>query len=99
MQSRTRRFLMVAFVATTLCVDRASIAAPTLRPQMADVARKLTSRLVVSFRRSIPATHFRALRRDEHPILAFVLPCIEPRQAAHQCESWPFQYRLPPPAL
>ena|SRR5687768_15709021 len=99
--TRTRRILMVAMVATALSADRAFAAAPQLRPQMSDAARKLAVRLLVVFRRSMGSARLqvaRQLRRISRP-RPLRLSTLMQHILGHPAEFTPFQYRLPPPVL
>lgn len=88
---------MVACVATALTADRLAAAAPVLRPQVLDVARQITRRLVVSFRQTIPAIRVREYHREgaETPLDPAVFIAEEP--TALPFGSTPSLYRLPPP--
>lgn len=88
---------MVAFVATAISADRLSAAAPALRPQMSEAARKLAGRLVISFRRTVPSVRLVAFRRDERPQPASPPVFLDRPPVVHCHELSPFQHRLPPP--
>ncbi|MFI5379285.1 MAG: hypothetical protein ACHRHE_08310 [Tepidisphaerales bacterium] len=97
--NRTRRVLMVAFVATALCADRVVAAAPSLRTMDAmDLARRLAGRLVITLRHAVAAAQVKEVRRqgglaaEPHVRLA-----IDSRPAAHDPAPL-HRYRLPPPA-
>jgi hypothetical protein len=96
---QTRRILMVAFVATALAADHVAAAAPSLRPIVAETARRLAGRLVVTFRRTVPSIRFQPFRADERP--ADQRPTFAAIDAGigHRSACSPFQFRLPPPAL
>jgi hypothetical protein len=96
---QTRRILMVAFLATALAADHVAAAAPSVRPVVADAARRLAGRLVITFRRTVPSIRFQPFRADERPAdqkPSFVaVDAVLPHLSAFS----PFQFRLPPPAL
>ena len=96
--TRTRRILMVAFVATALSADRAIASTPTIRPQMAQAARKLAGRLMVLFRRSLSAaSRLSALRRSGRQSRPRVFRLADLTQYFAPATLSPFQFRLPPP--
>ena len=95
---RARKVLLVAFVATALSADRmVSAAAPTMRPQVMDSARRLAGRLVVNLRRTVPQTFCRTEARNA--IASPVLPVERAAEPIHiqPVQVSPFQFRLPPP--
>ena len=95
---RAQRLVMVACVATALCADRVGAAVPSLRPQAIETARTIAGRLVVSFRRIVPAVRLHEARREERPI-ALRPVCREASAPhTHPCPLAPSLYRLPPPA-
>lgn len=92
--------MMVAFVATALAADRVAVAVPASRPPIAEAARRFAGRLVVSFRRTIPAARLREYRSGEAtpaPLIAF--GPIETDDAIPAFAFSPFEFRLPPPSL
>jgi len=90
---------MVTFVATAICADRYASAAPSLRPQMAESARKLAGRLVITLRRTVPAVRFEPYRRDGRAAASVGLVTEVESILVHPAQTQPFQFRLPPPAL
>ena len=92
--------MLVLFVATALAADAVSAAAPTNRPQLIQNARQLAGRLVVSFKRTIPASRFGSLQRtDAQPSAARRQMTFTPQAVFHPTEISAFQFRLPPPTL
>lgn len=90
---------MVVFVATALSADRMVADAPQIKPQAARLSTRFTTRLVQSFRRTIPANPLCDLRQIA-PVQ--VLPeaiDASDNQATVWANSPPSEYRLPPPAL
>jgi hypothetical protein len=99
MQRTTRRVLMVVFVATALSADRMVAAAPQVKPQAARVTARFTTRLVQSFRRTIPANQLCDLRQVAAvQVIAEAVEASD-NQAIVWVVSTPFEDRLPPPAL
>lgn len=89
---------MVAFVATALCADRVATAAPMLRPEVVSIARRLASRLVVSFRGTIPAVRIHETRDHKPSLVALAAPAAEQSDVVQRVTISPFQFRLPPPS-
>jgi hypothetical protein len=91
--------LAAVVVATALCADRAATAAPQARPQVAQLARSVASKLSASFRRVVPTIRFVEDRRAVS--VASVLPSAEAGwpTVTHASAASPFRFRLPPPAL
>ena len=88
-------------VTTALCADQVTAAAPTLRPQVADLAGRIVNRLTLSFGRTVagasqvrPRTQALTCPAESRTVVS---PTATPAYA-HQPHS-PFQFRLPPPAL
>ena len=97
---RKVRYLLVAtLLLSAVCADRAMAAAPALRPEVAQLAERLVTRLSVSFSRVVSSVRIFAERQ---PNGAFAdnrsLPSswITP---AHPQPVSPFQFRLPPPIV
>ena len=90
---------MALTVTTALCADQVVASAPTLRPQVSNLAGRIVNRLTTSFRQTVagerpvqvrhPGPAPRASRGGVGPQV--VLPVHRPLS--------PFQYRLPPPTL
>jgi hypothetical protein len=95
---RVKQLVAVALVATTLAADRA-LAAPALRPQVAEAARGFASRLVCSLQRSVPSQRLLVCRRDGDDTR--IAPAPRPPQAPllRWPQFTPFQFRLPPPVV
>jgi hypothetical protein len=91
---------MVAFVSTALCADRVVAAAPTLRTLDAvGMARHMTGRLMISFRRVVAAAPLHQVRRQlvaaaEPPVRV----AVQTSAPAHDPAPL-HRYRLPPPAV
>jgi hypothetical protein len=99
MTRKTRQVLLALTVTTALCADQVAVAAPTLRPQVAELAGQIVTRLSRTFRQSVTIElpeHTRG--RDAQPVRTVVSVAASQDDARHQPIS-PFQFRLPPPAL
>jgi hypothetical protein len=97
--SRARHILAVVAVTTALCADQVIAAAPMARPQVADMAARLVTRLSQTFRRTVPNAVRPAVRSRYVPSEA-AAPVIQPDTLlALNCELSPFQFRLPPPGF
>jgi hypothetical protein len=82
-----------------LCADRLAVPAPTVRPQMTDVARQMAGRLVSSLRRVLPAVRIELARRDERPVDdSDVARAPAAARAVVHAHVSPLQLRTPPPA-
>jgi hypothetical protein len=99
MTRRTRQVLLALTVTTALCADQVAVAAPTMRPQVAELAGQIVTRLSRTFRQTVTVelpVHARtravAPSRDERPSPA------SSDAVPHRPVS-PFQFRLPPPTL
>jgi hypothetical protein len=98
MTRRTRQVLLALTVTTALCADQVAVAAPTLRPQVAELAGQIVTRLGRTFRQSVTVelpVHVRA--RDVHVSRPEVSSFVSSDDVPHRPVS-PFQFRLPPPA-
>jgi|GEM_PF-7115619 len=94
---RTRQLIAVVMVATALAADRVTMAAPILRPQIADTARKVANRISRSFCQVVPAARLPELRRvSQAPQTP--APRLQQQVHLHQTPDGHFQFRLPPPA-
>ena len=97
---RTRHVLAAVVVATALCADRATAAAPAMKPQVSSLARTVASKISASFRRVVPTVRFVEDRREglcdaiAHPPAEAGSPI-----ARHPSDASPFRFRLPPPTL
>ena len=97
MTRKTRQLLLALTVTTALCADRVAVAAPSLRPQVAELAGRIVTRLTRSFSESVPVefpVHARQRVQPSRPQPAAVVPADD---VARQPLA-PFQFRLPPPA-
>jgi hypothetical protein len=92
-----RNILAVTLVAMALCADRATAAAPAVRPQISQVTRQVVRQLTRRFQHVVPAVK---MVQDRQETLARVpshdLPLDLPA-CLHAVESTPFHFRLPPP--
>jgi hypothetical protein len=97
---RSRHVLAAVVVATALCADRASAAAPQVRPQVSQLARTVANKLTSSFRRVVPTVRFVENRR-EGLCDAMLLPPADAGSptCVHASDASPFRFRLPPPVL
>ena len=98
---RHRQVLAVLAVTTALCADQVTAAAPSLRPQVADLAGRIVTRLTQSFGRTVagatqlaPRQQTLGARTTSRTPVATV---SSPTFIQHQLS--PLQFRLPPPAL
>lgn len=98
MTRQTRQVLLALAVTTAVCADHVSAASPTLRPQVAQLAGRIVTKLSNSFRQVV-SVEMPVHARDRS------LPAAKPDPAnagaadvAHRPVS-PFQFRLPPPVL
>src|SRR5687767_14669504 len=99
MTRKTRQVLLALTVTTALCADQAAVAAPTLRPQVAELAGQIVTRLSRTFRQSVTIElPVHARRREGQPTRTVVCVAASRDDASHRPIS-PFQFRLPPPAL
>jgi hypothetical protein len=99
MTRKTRQVLLALTVTTALCADQVAVAAPTMRPQVAELAGQIVTRLSRTFRQTVSVelpVHARtravAPSRDEQS------PPASFGDVPHRPVS-PFQFRLPPPTL
>jgi hypothetical protein len=91
-----RHLIAVTMVATALCADRMTVAAPS-QPQVTQIAGRLVNRLTGQLRRSVVAGRlYQPMQRN--------LPAAEPVATvpvqnipACQARLSPFYFRLPPP--
>jgi len=91
-----RHVIAVTLVATAICADRISVAAPVQAP-VVQLAGRLIQRLTTRFVRVVAAARLYQPRRDG-------VRCAEPapassvdRAMAVRASFSPFQFRLPPP--
>jgi hypothetical protein len=99
MTRKTRQVLLALTVTTALCADQVALAAPTLRPQVAELAGQIVTRLSRSFRHSVNVElPVHARQRVARPASAESAAFARTEDVPHRPVS-PFQFRLPPPAL
>ena len=97
MTRKTRQVLLALTVTTALCADQVAVAAPTLRPQVAELAGRIVTRLTRSFSESVTVDlPVHARRRETQPSRPGPSAVIAADDAVHRPVS-PFQFRLPPP--
>lgn len=90
----------VTLVAFALCADRATAAAPAVRPHISEVTRRVVRQLSRRFQNVVPTVKIVQHRQDgltRLPVPNF--PAILPALPLHLAQSTPFQFRLPPPAV
>ena len=98
MTRKTRQVLLALTVTTALCADQVAVAAPALRPQVAELAGRIVTRLTRSFSESVTIEFpVHARQRGTQPSRPQPAPVAAPDDAGHRPVS-PFQFRLPPPA-
>ena len=96
MQRRTRHVIAVMVVATALCADRATAAAPQSAPQSTGLAKTLVKKLTSSLRQSVSPAQVQPVRAIE---TARPMPLIIRQEATGiRSDFSPFQFRLPPPS-
>jgi plasmid stabilization system protein ParE len=94
---RRHQVIAVVMLATALAADRvATAAAPVLRPQIVQTARKISDRLTRSFREVVPAQRMTPAR------IVRVVTAAPDRIPSHQTRIHSsagsvFRFRLPPP--
>jgi hypothetical protein len=92
-----RHALTIALVATALCVDRAVANAPALRPQVAEAAGRLVSRLSIRLCRVMPALRV-VETRNHGSIEPLASATLRPSfTTGHDVRLLPLLLRLPPP--
>jgi hypothetical protein len=99
---RTRQVLVMTLMATALCADRVSTAAPEVRAQLepaADPIARLATRLSVAFRRVVPAVRLHQHRHEAFAAPAVVTLVAVKATTVHATRGSPFQFRLPPPSV
>lgn len=99
LSSNTKRVLAVMAVATALCADQISVAAPVAQPaggEITQIASRLVSRLTRNLRRVMPAA-------IEQPRRSAPADVVVSRSALHvacvcvRSITTPSQFPLPPP--
>lgn len=94
-----QRLILIACMTSALAADRVAASAPSVRPVVLQTARQLAGRLVISFRRTVPAVRMQRARCDEVGPQTAAVDFAPVVAQAHPCDFSPEQYRLPPPAL
>jgi hypothetical protein len=97
MTLRTRQVLLALTVTTALCADQVAVAAPAMRPQVAELAGRIVTRLTRSFRQVVAVelpVHARQRSGQASDDARFVDRSLDVRHP----ELSPFQFRLPPPS-
>ncbi len=92
------QLIAIVMLATALTADRIATAAPVLRPQIVQTARRITDRLSRSFRQVVPAHRITQTRC----ITNIPVPenrVMENQTTIHPTPPTPHHYRRPPPAL
>jgi len=100
MSNHPRNLVAALIIVTALCADQAMIAAPTIRPQIAEqTAAQIIDRLAYKLRYAVTATdRFEDQREDSlfrSPISAIAPDDVEP---SHR-PTLPSFFRLPPPLV
>lgn len=86
-------------VTTALCADQVAVAAPNLRPQVANLAGQIVTRLTRSFSESVRVElPVHARQRDGHPSRPDLAAASSTGALPHRPLS-PCEFRLPPPTL
>lgn len=98
MTRTTRKILFALTVTTALCVDQVAVAAPTLRPQVAELAGRIVTRLTRGFRESVTVELPVHARREAQPPGCSLATVQSGGNVPHRALS-PFEFRLPPPAI
>jgi hypothetical protein len=99
MTRKARQVLLALTVTTALCADQVAASAPTLRPQVTELAGRIVTRLTRSFSESVTVeAPVHARQRGVQPSRAEHCAVVIPDDARHPPIS-PFQFRLPPPVL
>ena len=93
---RTRQVFAVVAVTTALCADQAALAAPNLRPQVAQIVVRLASRLTHGFQRNVPQA-IPTLQRQPNKAVILGSTVSAPQQMTPHRPASPFEHRLPPP--
>src|SRR5437763_17192377 len=99
MTRKTRQVLLALTVTTALCADQVAVAAPTLRPQVAELAGQIVTRLSRSFRQSVNVELPVHARRHPAPPVRTELSVMTPAESVPHRPVSPFQFRLPPPSI
>jgi hypothetical protein len=93
---RHRHLIAVTLLATALCADRLSLAAPVERPAV-EVAGRIIQRLEISLRRAMPPLRMyqpRVTSAKPAELPVFSGRAVTPIPTIHLS---PFDFRLPPP--
>jgi hypothetical protein len=101
---RTRHVLVMTLVATALCADRVTSAAPRVgSPQVqsdpiARLANHLATKLSRTLRRVVAVVRLSPSRREGVAPLIRLESLAAAPLGVHVAQGSPFQFRLPPPA-
>ena len=98
MTQRTRQIFLALTVTTALCADQVAVAAPTMRPQVVELAGRIVNRLTKSFRQTVTVELPVDARQRSGDTSRPELSVVPESDVPHRSIS-PFQFRLPPPAL
>ena len=99
MTRKTRQVLLALTVTTALCADQVAVTAPNLRPQVANLAGQIVTRLTRSFSESVTVElPVHARRSEGHPSRPELAAAPSVDGLPHRRLAPP-QYRLPPPTL
>ena len=91
--------MLALTVTTALCADQVAVAAPTMRPQVAELAGQIVTRLSRTFRQSVSVElPVHARTRAAAPVRDVWSSPVSSDDVPHRPVS-PFQFRLPPPTL
>ena len=93
---RHRHLIAVTLLATALCADRVSLAAPVQRPA-AEAAGGIIQRLSVNLRRAMPPLRLYQPRAVAPQAAVAPSPVPRPIPLAAVIHLSPFDFRLPPP--
>lgn len=96
---RLGNILAVTLVALALCADRATAAAPAVRPHISQVTRQVVRQVTKRFQRVVPAV--KIVQDRQEGLRRVTSPVFPPQTPAglHDTATTPFQFRLPPPSL
>ena len=98
MTQRTRQVLLALTVTMALCADQVAVAAPTMRPQVVELAGRIVNRLTRSFRQSVTVELPVHARQGAGGPSRVELSVVPESDVPHRSIS-PFQFRLPPPTV
>lgn len=96
---QTRTIVAVTLLATALCADRATAAAPAHRLDTAQSSGTFAQRLTVSLRRVVPAMRFVPDRQQTFTMPAPARNMGDDQAVLPLAQGTPFEFRLPPPLI